>query len=267
MLIKDFDFTSIKAVRKQCWTYKADGNTPIKKGKNLYPLEAITKCDTLKGFFVEIVNHYFADSEYLIWCDLGNSCIRYGVFNPYFDMNETDQIKDDLLSYKGLEGFREKLLLLEKRNDWIRLSEIMALSDNGDINLAEHYRDYHDRLKAEIEEKERVNREEYEHQQQEHEQKRQEEIAAQIERAEQNIRNKKDFKNELIDGKSIVLYLMNKYGIKVPTRTQGWFNQKLAYIRWDGEEITYSYYRTKGTNGSLVAFKYLYMLEDAVNAA
>ena len=32
-MIKDFDFTSIHAVRKQCWTYKSDGNTPIKKGK------------------------------------------------------------------------------------------------------------------------------------------------------------------------------------------------------------------------------------------
>ena len=265
-MIKDFDFGSIHAVRKQCWTYKSDGNTPIKKGKNLYPLEVITKCDALKGFFIEVVKYHIGDSTYYVWNDLGNSCVKYGTVHPCLNIGEVKQMQDDLLSYKGLEGFREKLLLLEKRNDWIRLSEIMALADNGDINLAEHYRDYHDRLKAEIEEKERVNREEYEHQQQEREQKRQEEIAAQIERAEQNIRNKKDFKNELIDGKSIVLYLMNKYGIKVPTRTQGWFNQKLAYIRWDGEEITYSYYRTKGTNGSLVAFKYLYMLEDAVNA-
>lgn len=31
MMIQDFNFTNIHAVRKQCWTYKADGNTPIKK--------------------------------------------------------------------------------------------------------------------------------------------------------------------------------------------------------------------------------------------
>ena len=53
-MIKDFDFTSVHAVRKQCWTYKSDGNTPIKKGKNLYPLEVILNDDTFKGYFIEV---------------------------------------------------------------------------------------------------------------------------------------------------------------------------------------------------------------------
>ena len=61
--------------------------------------------------------------------------------------------------------------------------------------------------------------------------------------------------------------LMDKYGIKVPIKTQGWFNQKLAFVKWIDGEITYSYYKTKGTNGSQTAFKYLNMLEDAVNVA
>lgn len=266
MMIKGFDFTNIHAVRKQCWTYKLDGNTPIKKGKNLYPLEVITKCDALKGFFIEVVKYHIGDSTYHVWNDLGNSCVKYGTVPPCLDFGEVKQMQDELLPYKGMDGFRRKLSLLEKRNDWIRLSEIMALADNGNVKLAEHYRDYHDRLKAEIEEKERVSREEYERQEKERERKRQEEIDTQLDHIAQNIKNKKDFKNELIDGKSIVLILMERYGIKVPIRTQGWFNQKLAYIKWNGEEITYSYYRTKGTNGSLAAFKYLYMLEDAVNA-
>ena len=266
MMIKDFDFGSIHAVRKQCWTYKSDGNTPIKKGKNLYPLEVITKCDALKGFFVEIVKHYYSDSAYHVWNDLGNSCIVYGAFHPRTDICETRQIINSLCPYKGIEGFRENLSLSENCHEWIRLSEIMALADNGDVKLAEHYRRYHDKLKAEREEEERSRREKYGRQEQERERKRQEEIAAQVDHIEQNIKNKKDFKNELIDGKSIVLILMERYGIKVPIRTQGWFNQKLAFVKWIDGEITYSYYKTKGTNGSQTAFKYLYMLEDAVNA-
>lgn len=268
MMIKDFDFTNIRAVRKQCWTYKADGNTPIRKGKNLYPLELITDCDDFKELFVEVIHHrkpYYSDT-YILWNNLGNSCVKFGTVTKYFNLSQAQEELSKFINWTGLNGFKCYLHNLEESHDWIRNTEILALADNGETELAIHYQEYHDRLKVEREEEERQQREEYERQEQEREQKRQEEITAQIERVEQNIKDRKDFKNELIDGKSIVLCLMDKYGIKVPARTQGWFNQKLAYIRWDGEEITYSYYRTKGTNGSLSAFKYLYILEDAVNA-
>ena len=266
MMIKDFDFCSIHAVRKQCWTYKPDGNTPIKKGKNLYPLEVITKCDALKGFFIKVVKHHVGDSTYHVWNDLGNSCVKYGTVPPCLNIGEVKQMQDDLLPYKGIEGFRKKLSLLKERNDWIRNTEILALAENGYAEEAKMYQEYHDRIKLEREEEERRRREEYERQEKERERKRKYETNAQLDHIAQNIKDKKDFKNELIDGKSIVLLLMERYGIKVPIRTQGWFNQKLAYVRWDGEEITYSYYRSKGTNGSQAAFKYLYMLENAVNA-
>ena len=266
-MIKDFDFTSIHAVRKQCWTYKADRNTPIKKGKNLYPLESITECDDLKGFFIEIIKHTYGDSSYIIWNDLGNSCVKYGNFHPAFDMGNTEYIKENLLPYKGMEGLKGRLLILKNNNNWIRNTEILALADNGETELAIHYQEYHDRLKVEREEEERLQREEYERQEREKEQERQAEISTQLNQAEQNIREKKDLKNELIDGRSIVLCLMDRYGIRVPIKTQGWFNQKLAFVKWIDGEITYSYYRTKGTNGSQTAFKYLNMLEDAVNAA
>ena len=156
---------------------------------------------------------------------------------------------------------------LEESHNWIRNTEIYVLSDNGEAELAMHYQEYHDKAKKERKEEERRQREEYERMEQEKEQKRQEEICAQLDQAEQNIREKKDLKNDLIDGKSIVLCLMDKYGIKVPIKTQGWFNKKLAFVKWIDGEITYSYYRTKGTSGSRTAFKYLNMLEEAINAA
>lgn len=266
MMIKDFDFKSVHAVRKQCWVYKTDGNTPIKKGKNLYPLEMITKCDDLKGFFVEVINYTYGDCSYIIWNDLGNSCVRYDIFHPSFDFSDTEWTKEILLPYKGIEGFTERLSWLKERKHWINNAEILALADNGHSEDAVVYQEYHDRLKIEREEKSRREREEYERQEREKEQRRESEKATQLNQTEQNIKDKKDFKNEMIDGRSIVLYLMDRYGIKVPIKTQGWFNQKLAFVKWIDGEITYSYYKTKGTNGSQTAFKYLRMLEGVVNA-
>lgn len=266
MLIRDFDFTSIHAVRKQCWTYKSDGNTPIKKGKNIYPLEVITGYSDFKGFFVEVIKHTYGDETYKIWNDLGNSCVKYGNFHPYFNINDTEQIKESLLPYRGIEGYKEKLSILKSNHNWINNAEVLALADNGEIDVAMDYQKYHDRLAVEREEKSAKKQEERERIEQKAERKRQEEIATQLERAEQNIRERKDFKNNLIDGKSIVLCLMEKYGIKVPIKTKGWFNQKLAFVKWIDGEIAYSFYRTKGTSGSQSAFKYLRELENEVNA-
>ena len=268
MMIKDFDFTSIHAVRKQCWTYKSDGNTPIKKGKNLYPLEVILNDNSFKGVFIEIIKHgkpYYTDT-YVLWNDLGNSCIKFVSINAYFELNQAREQLHKLLKWKGLDGFKAYLCALEESHNWIRNTEICALADNGEVELAIHYQEYHDKVKEEREAEECRQREEYERMEREKEQKRQEEIAAQLNQAEQNIREKKDLRNDLIDEKSIVLWLMERYGIKVPVKTQGWFNQKLAYVKWIDGKITYSYYRTKGTNGSQTAFKYLQILEDAVNA-
>lgn len=265
MMIKDFDFTSIHAVRKQCWTYKEDGNTPIKKGKNLYPLEAILDDDTFKGFFVEIIQRKYDDPWFQLWNDLGNSCVKDNGIHPCAEIERLQEEIQGWQSYVGIEGFKRNLHEIEEKHGWINNACIMALTDNGETELAMHYQEYHDKLAAEREEAYRQQHEEAERREREREQKRQEEITVQLDRAEQNIRERKDLKNELIDGKSIVLCLMDKYGIKVPIKTQGWFNQKLAFVKWIDGKITYSYYRTRGTNGSQTAFKYLRELEHAIN--
>ena len=272
MMIKDFDFKSVHEVRKQCWVYKTDGNTPIKKRKNLYPLELITECSDFKGFFVEVIKHKYGDATYKTWNDLGNSCIAYNVIHVFgiisrdFDLQrDIDVKKEYLLPYKGMNGFKLWLENEEKHGRWIPNAHVAGLFDNREKELATYYQEYHDKLKVEREEKERRQRVEYERREREREQKRQEEITAQLDQIAQNIRDKKDFKNDLIDGRSIVLCLMDRYGIKVPIKTQGWFNQKLAWIIWIDGRIAYRYRKTKGTNGSQTAFKYLDMLEDAVN--
>lgn len=265
MMIKDFDFDGMKATRKQCWTYKADGNTPVKKGKNLYPLDVITDCDDFKGFFVEVVKHSCGDDDYLIWNDLGNSCVRYGNFHPAFELSNTIMIDENLSPYKGVDGLLKKLSVLETRHDWIRLADIMGLADNGKPEEAKKYIKYHDGLKVEQEEKYRKEREEAEKRAQERERRYQIEIDAKIENAEGSIRGKKEFQNEIIDGKSLVNRLMEKYDIKVPIRTKGWIDKSLAAVLWVDGELRYRYRKTRGTRGSQAVFQYLDMLEDAVN--
>ena len=76
---------------------------------------------------------------------------------------------------------------------------------------------------------------------------------------------KKEFQNEIIDGKSLVNRLMEKYDIKVPIRTKGWIDKSLAAVLWVDGELRYRYRKTRGTRGSQAVFQYLDMLEDAVN--
>lgn len=66
-----------------------------------------------------------------------------------------------------------------------------------------------------------------------------------------------------IDGKSVILYLMKKYSINIPLRTQGWINKALAYVDWNyNGKITYGYY--KSSRDSKVFWEYLQELERKI---
>lgn len=58
---------------------------------------------------------------------------------------------------------------------------------------------------------------------------------------------------------------MEKYGIKVPLRTQGWINSKLAMIIFNNGEISYKFYGKSQRDNSTVFIKYLVELENAIN--
>ncbi len=66
---------------------------------------------------------------------------------------------------------------------------------------------------------------------------------------------------------SIINHLMRRFGVKVPLRTQGWINTKLASITIrDGRCSGASYYRRKGGSGSEAFFDYMNALIAAVCA-
>ena len=99
-------------------------------------------------------------------------------------------------------------------------------------------------------------------------------VINQIEKAEQAIINKQKVDNINItiynskydsNTTSLILYLMKKYNIKVPIKTQGWINNALANIKPDEYSNGYTYeYYTSSAN-STVFRKYLNELVDKVN--
>ena len=106
---------------------------------------------------------------------------------------------------------------------------------------------------------------ERERREREEEEKRITEIEKTISEAENNIFHQKEFKNTKVDGKSVINMLMEKYGIKVPLRTQGWINSKLTMIVFNGGKISYKFYGKSKRDNSTVFRRYLVELEEAIN--
>ncbi len=88
------------------------------------------------------------------------------------------------------------------------------------------------------------------------------EVEKTIADAENTIRTRGTLHNEEFEGKTIVLYLLKKYGINVPIKTQGWVNNALAKVWFRDGEITYSYY--KSSKDSTVFYGYLKELEEKI---
>lgn len=66
---------------------------------------------------------------------------------------------------------------------------------------------------------------------------------------------------------SIVNYLMRKYGVNVPIRTQGWINEKLVSAEIEnGKCENLQYYKAKGAQCSQKFFECIYELITAVKA-
>lgn len=65
---------------------------------------------------------------------------------------------------------------------------------------------------------------------------------------------------------SIFNYLMRRYGIKVPLRTQGWINESLtSAVIADGRCVTYQYWKSKRGKGSDTFYDCINSLIAAIN--
>ncbi len=88
------------------------------------------------------------------------------------------------------------------------------------------------------------------------------EVQKTIAEAENTIRTQGTLYNREFEGKTIVLYLLKKYGVNVPIKTQGWVNNALAKVWFRDGKITYSYYKT--SKDSTVFYGYLKELEEKI---
>ena len=167
--------------------------------------------------------------------------------------------------YLGVDGFYKKLKEAEQNAWYINKVDIEICVLLGNIELAKHYAVYRERQITEKEAKRRVETAERERKEREEEEKRLAEIEKAILKAENNIFHQKEFNNHKVDGKSVINRLMDKYGIKVPLRTQGWINSKLAMISFDNGKISYRFYGKSQRDNSTVFMDYLVELKEAID--
>ena len=95
---------------------------------------------------------------------------------------------------------------------------------------------------------------------------KEEQLKAEVEKnvqiAIQTLKDKKELKNFDIEGTTIILYLMKKFNINVPLKTQGWINNALIKIYWTGDKPSYSYYSS--SKNSTVFNRYLNELINVI---
>lgn len=261
MEFKDINFDSLESTRKRCITFAKDGNTVVKPYKALYCVEQITHNPEHKTLYVEVLPDN--DSDVRLWNDYGKIAYSIGRIQKECTLEKfTEQIK----SYGiGVDGFLKRLEYAKEAGHYINLVDIETVFLIGKIELARRYAEYRELKVKENEEKYLKEQKEREVKDKAEEEKRLEEINKQIEDTEYKIFHQEKVKNTDIDGKSVINLLMQKHGIKVPLRTQGWINSKLAMIVFDHGEISYKFFGKSQRDNSTVFKKYLVELEKAIN--
>lgn len=263
MEFKDINFNSLESTRKRCITFAKDGNTVIKPYKTFYCMEQITNNPEHKTLYVEVLPDN--DFDVRLWDDYGKIVYEIGRIQKECTLEKfTEQVK----SYGiGVESFLKRLAYAKEAGNYINLVNIETVLLVGETELARQYLEYRELKVKEHEEKDLKEQKKREVSEREEEEQRQAELKKQIADAEYKIFHQEEIKNFEADGKSVINILMQKHGIKVPLRTQGWINSKLAMIIFNGGEISYKFYGKSQRDNSKVFRKYLLELEKAINNA
>lgn len=261
MEFKEINFENLESVKKKCITFARDGNTVVKPYKTLYSIEQITHNPTHKTVYVEVIPD--DELEFRLWDDYGKITYSIGRVNKGCTL---ERFAEQIEAYGiGTEAFLKRLKHAEEEGYYINLVEIQTLVIIGETELSEHYAEYRERKIRKREEEELKGQMNQETQKKVEEEKRLEEINKQIHDTEYKIFRRDDVKNININGTSIINILMQKYGIRIPIKTQGWINLKLAKIVFGGGEISYEFYGKSQRDNSTVFRKYLVELEKKIN--
>lgn len=268
MRLMDVEFDRLATVRVKC--IENDGHKAVSKWRNLYPLESVTGDAETKGFYFEVLGDQNF-RYYTLWNDCeGLFAVNYKIsLNENHDVSGLAMLAKNMEEFKGGEGYKKRLHQMEEKGCFISRADIMSMVKLGELDLAKRYSVYREDYIAELERKRKAEEAQKEAKRREEEEERKRELEAKVAEAEDCIRMHKRLENEeLEDGRHIVLYLMKKYEIKVPLKTQGWINNKLTAVKFDKEEGTRVwFYRQKGCKCSESVYRYLDELKAAVDAA
>lgn len=263
MEIKEINFDSLESVRKKCITFAKDGNTVVKPYKTLYNVEQITHNAEHNNLYFEVVKskESWEEDSYCLWDDLENFCIRIDWIPRYWTLEEFSE-KLHQWGCFGIDGFFKRLKVSEESGYHISKADIEICAVLGEIELAKHYAEYREERIRRQEEKRQAVIAEREAKEREEEEKHNAEVQKTIAEAEKTIRTQGTLYNKPFEGKTIVLFLLKKYGVNVPIKTQGWVNNALAKVWFQDGKITYSYY--KSSRDSTVFYRYLKELEKKI---
>ncbi len=263
MEIKDINFDILESVRKKCITFAKDGNTVVKPYKTLYNVEQITHNAEHCNLYFEVVKgkESWEEDSYCLFEDLEKICIKVDWIPRYWTLEEFAE-KLHRWKYFGTDGFFTRLKVSEESGYHISKADIEICAILGEIELAKHYAEYREERLRRREEKRQEEIAERKAKEREEKEKHNAEVQRTVAGAENTIRTQGTLHNEEFEGKTIVLYLLKKYGINVPIKTQGWVNNALAKVWFQDGEITYSYYTS--SKDSTVFYRYLKELEEKI---
>ena len=261
----------LKKLNKKC-LYINNNDKAIVRNKPLKCVAEITGDNKYKNLYVDIKpnNQGYVD----VYVDLDVACMYTGRTAKQNNIIDDAEYYFNNLNSITLETYKTYINNALDNNKWINTAEIKLME------LAGEPKEYIDKLiqhRKNIKKLREIERMEEEKRRQQEENQfinEKNKIAYDnIAQAEEGIIN-----NETIDNinitiynskydsntTSLILYLMKKYNIKVPIKTQGWINNALANIKPDKYSNGYTYeYYTSSAN-STVFRKYLNELVDKI---
>lgn len=267
MVLKEINFEALQPVRRKYITFAKDGNKVVKPYKTLYCLEQITENPAHKDLYIKVVHgkESWEKDSYCVFEDLGEICNKVGWINRWWTLEKTTEQLEQY-PYLGKEGLLKRLKESEENGYYINKVDIELCFILGETELARHYAEYREKKVAEREQKAKAEQAEREAREKEEEATRLAEIEKTISDVENAIREHKTVYNEEIHGSTVILRIFKKYGVNVPLKTQGWINNALGSVTYEGNgRIKYTYCRS--SKNSTVFCNYFQELAEKILAA
>jgi hypothetical protein len=259
-----------KQNQKKC-LYISNNKAVIRR-KDLTCIAELVNDSSFKNLYVE--SDYKKDGG-KVFIDFGFVLMYIGYLGRYDVEPETIKYRLEKMKDFTIDDYKQYITECLNNNQFINVAEIKLMELAGESpeyiqTLKDHRQkviDMRERERVEEETKKQAEEQEYIIEQNN-------KAEALVINAEQAILNKQPLKNIEItfyqsrynsNTTSIINYLMKKYNITVPLKTQGWINRALSNIQFN-EEYGWSYNYYTSSADSTVFMKYLKELVNKVKS-